>query len=94
VNQGTDNLKAAVQLTHGCDARLLETVPVSDSENGRVLWQGQVSIYQLVGHRKGAERCYAWMGGPGNRKMYAVLHEGTIDSPAAAVRSRRPAPAG
>ena len=46
------------------------------------MWQGEVLTFDLLNHPTAA-RCYAWAV-DGN--VTAVLHDGPVDSPRAAVR--------
>ncbi len=50
---------------------------------GGVVWVGEVLLFILRGHPT-ASRCYAWEV---DGEVTAVLHEGTVDSPEAAVRA-------
>ena len=84
-----DELRDAVERLHGCPARLVQAVPVSEALEGRPAWHGIVHIFDLGGHRS-ADRCYAWSSrveGSGHRRLFAVLHAPPIASPADAVRA-------
>jgi hypothetical protein len=54
-----ESLRAAIQKMHGCDAKHVSTLPVHDSFRGETVWQGEVEVFDLIGHQK-AQRCYAW----------------------------------
>ncbi|MEW6532788.1 MAG: hypothetical protein AB1473_18300 [Thermodesulfobacteriota bacterium] len=80
--------KAVVDL-HGGMASWVEAVPVSEVFQGETVWEGVVQVFSLTGHPT-ATRCYAWshlVDDSGKRKFFAVLHQGPVDSPQAAVRA-------
>ena len=72
----------AIRQTHGVKARLLSRERVNERFEGMPVWRGEVLVFELVGHR--ARLCYAWEV---DGRVTAVLHEGPIDSPEAAVRA-------
>ena len=60
-----------------------------DSFDGQTAWEGNVHVYELVGHPT-ATLCYAWSAaveGSGRRRFNAVLHLPPVTSPIAAVRA-------
>jgi hypothetical protein len=75
-------LRDAIRLAHGCDARWVMSVAVREP-----YWSGEVQVFQLVGHPS-ADRCYAWsqLIGP-ERRAHAVLNGATVQSAAEAVRA-------
>jgi len=54
-----EELKGVIGRLHGCEADLVETVPVIETFQGQTVWQGEVEVFNLRGHPK-ATRCYAW----------------------------------
>jgi len=83
-----DSLRTAIQNVYGCQADYAESVPVTETFQGRIVWQGTVHVFGLTGYAK-AKRCYAWgywLGG-GAERIIAILGEPPIDSPTAAVRA-------
>ena len=82
------DLRPAIRRTHGCDSKWVAAVPVSERYGGRVVWDGEVQVFDLIGHPT-ATRCYAWshQTNDGKTRYVAVLHEGPVDSPQAAVRA-------
>jgi hypothetical protein len=83
----TTRLAEAIQRLHGCDASLVETVPVIETHGGRTVWQGVVHVFNLSGHSK-ADRCYAWESiTESSVRLYAVLHAPPVSSAADAVRA-------
>ena len=84
-----DQLKDAVERTHGGTATFAHSAPVKEVQDGRVVWEGVVQVFDVSGHPK-AYRAYAWSSpieGSTKRRFFAVLHIPPIDSPAAAVRA-------
>jgi hypothetical protein len=85
----TAELKSAVEKMHSCIARLTGCAPVSESFDGKPVWEGVVHVFALEGHPT-ADRAYAWSSpieGSSKRRYFAVLHMAGIDSPQAAVRA-------
>ena len=80
-------LKKTIRDLHGCDSTWIEAVPVKEAFQGQTVWEGTVQIFELHGHLT-AKRCYAWSHetDEGKRRFVAVLHQGPVDSPVAAVR--------
>ena len=52
-------LKKAILATHGCGARHFTTIPVTEMFRGKIAWQGNVEVFDLIKHPK-AQHCYAW----------------------------------
>jgi len=63
-------LKRAVESCHGCTAAHTSSVPVTETFNGAVAWEGLVEVFALFGHPK-AVHCYAW-GYPDAGELEAV----------------------
>ncbi|MGE0103530.1 MAG: hypothetical protein AB7H86_13385 [Blastocatellales bacterium] len=83
-----DELKDAVTRLHGCEAEHLETVPITESFQGQIVWQGEVEVFNLRGHPK-ASRAYAWSYVTDDKKKHftAVLDLPPVVSPRSAVRA-------
>jgi hypothetical protein len=84
-----DDLKTAVERQHNYVARLVQTVPVSESFGGKTVWEGVVHVFEIDGHPK-AKQAYAWSSpieGSQKRRFFAVLHQGPVKSPVYAVRA-------
>jgi hypothetical protein len=81
-------LQDAIRHLHGCEAIHVTTVPLHETLDGKTVWEGDVEVFQLVGHPTAA-RAYAWseatMGT--KRRPFAVLHGLLVDSPAKAVQA-------
>ncbi len=73
----------AIRVTHGAEAKLMERVHVVEEFEGETVWEGEVLFFGLQGHPT-AQYCYAWEV---DGRVAAVLHEGPVDSPLAAVRA-------
>ncbi len=78
----------AIRHLHGCEAKHVETVKVCEKHEGRVIWDGEVEVFDLIGHPK-AKRAYAWSHARTGvkRRFVAVLHDPPVNSPVAAVRA-------
>ena len=84
-----EELRATVEGLHGGTATHVETVPVKEEFQGKVIWQGDVEVFDLSGNPK-ATRAYAWMHGLDDRRAkrhVAVLHIPPVNSPQAAVKA-------
>lgn len=66
----------------------MESVRVTETFQGKTVWDGTVEVFDLIGHPT-AKRAYAWAHetDQGKTRYVAVLHEGKVDSPVAAVRA-------
>ena len=81
-------LREIIRDRYGCDSTWVEYVQVKETFQGTV-WDDTVEVFDLIDHPK-ASRCYAWshaVDESDERRYVAVLHEGTVDSPQAAVRA-------
>ncbi len=84
-----EQLKRAVESQHGGTATLAQSVPVKETFEGKTVWEGTVSVFDLTGNAK-STRAYAWSSpveGSPKRRFFAVLHLGGIISPQDAVRA-------
>ena len=81
--QPTATFQRAIKTTHGCGSQLRELVRVSEQFEGKTVWRGEVVVFDLIGHPT-ALTCYAWSV---DSRVTALLHEGPVDSPQAAVRA-------
>jgi hypothetical protein len=52
-------LRATIRRLHRCDASHTRTESVKQVIDGRILWEGKVEVFALLGHDD-ALRCYAW----------------------------------
>ena len=82
-------LKDTIERLHGGKASHLETVPVTESFEGKTVWQGDVEVFALENHPQ-ATRAYAWTHGLDDSKAkrhVAVLHLHPVTSPESAVKA-------
>jgi len=73
----------AILAMHGAKAKLSHRAHVEESFDGATVWTGEVLTFTLEGHPTAAY-CYCWEV---NGEVTAVLGEGPVDSPEAAVRA-------
>ena len=78
-----EQIASIIQDLHGSFAVLRGRERVEESFGGSPAWQGEVLIFDLESH-PAASQCYAWEV---DGRVTAVLHEGPVDSPEAAVRA-------
>jgi len=84
-----ETLRVAIRSLHGVEATWLESVPVHETFQSETVWQGEVQVFELHKHPS-ARLCFAWsheVEGSDGRRFVAVLAQGPIDSPEAAVRA-------
>src|SRR5271168_2887049 len=84
-----DQLRQAVEHMHDGTAMFVQSVPLSENFDGKMVWQGVVHVFDLKDNPK-ATRAYAWSSpieGSTKRRFFAVLHMGAIKSPLDAVRA-------
>jgi hypothetical protein len=85
---GVEALRAEIKYMYGCDSSWVESVTVHEEQEGRVLWDGEVQRFALVGHPRATE-CFAWSylvdGKP--RRFHVVLRVPPVDGPEIAVRT-------
>ena len=79
-------IKAFIDL-HGCEARHLKTVPVIERWHGKTVWEGEVEVFDLIGH-PATDRGYAWADDRKGKKseVAAVLELPPVLSPQTAVK--------
>ena len=85
----TKSLQQAIRDLHGCDSTHAYSAPVKETFDGQTVSEGIVEVFALAGHPT-APRCYAWshaVEGTERRRYVAVLHQGPVNSPEAAVRA-------
>ena len=81
-------LRDAIRHMHGCASRYVKTVPVREDSCGKIVWHGNVEVFDLAGHPK-ASQCYAWgfQDDAGKWQYVAVLKTVPADSPQRAVQA-------
>ena len=81
------NLQKAIRAMHRCNSRYIESVPVTEKSEGKIVWAGVVDVFDLIWHPT-AKRAYAWSYRDGAQtKCVAVLEAPPVDSPQSAVKS-------
>src|SRR5579863_1706466 len=86
---GIPALIDAIRHLHDCGAKHVETVHVTErSPNGEHVWDGDVEVFDLIGHAK-VRRAYAWSESTTGtkRRFFVVLHLPPVSSPAIAIRA-------
>ncbi len=85
---GQPALEEAIRRLHGCEPTFVQSVPVRETFNEKIVWDGEVQVFDLKGHRH-ATRCYAWShaASGAKRRFFAVLHVPPTNSPVKAVRA-------
>ena len=77
-------LQLTIQHLHNCAAVHRQTVPVREDFQGQTIWQGDVEVFDLIGHPK-AKRCYGWSYGE-PEEIITILELPPVDSPQSAVK--------
>lgn len=84
-----ESLQQAIRRLHECESEHVESVPVTETFQGKTIWQGTVEVFTLSDHPK-AKRCYAWSHLAGKddseTRYVAVLELPPVDSPEKAVK--------
>ena len=71
---------------HGCESRWEGSVRVEEKFEGKMVWDGIVEVFRLIGHQK-ANYAYAWTYRDDNQnKTAVVLKIPPVDSPQTAVK--------
>ncbi len=73
----------AIRQTHGVEATLRTRASVVETFKGETVWEGEVLVFALKDHPT-AHLCYAWEV---DGEVTAVLRQGPVDSPLAAVQA-------
>ena len=85
-----DDLSEIIHRLHGATATHVESVPVTETFEGKMIWDGIVEVFDLKGH-PGTSRVYAWShetDDPDSPKRHVtVLHIPPVVSPITAVRA-------
>jgi hypothetical protein len=88
-DESVPELQNAIRKMHGCDSKFVETVPVRETFQGKTVWEGDVQVFELIGHPK-AKRVYAWSflnEDSGKRRYVTVLGDGPVVSAQKAVQT-------
>jgi len=81
-------MRGASARLHGLDAEHIESVPITETFQGKTVWQGTVDAFRVRGHPQ-ATHAYAWSYGGDDGQVHhvAVLGVPPIDSPQKAVQA-------
>lgn len=88
IEVSADELRQAVEHLHACRASFREVVPVSETFQGAMVWEGIIHVFKVEGIPS-VDTCYAWssyVDDTERRKFYAVLQQAPIHTPYDAVR--------
>jgi hypothetical protein len=89
LGDNAEQLRAAIEVQHGCKATWVQTERVVDTFAGETVWDGEVFVFQIHGHPK-THKAYAWSSsieGSDKRRFFSVLHLPPVTSPLEAVRA-------
>src|SRR5437660_11750540 len=85
-----EELRDVIRRLHGAEATHVESVPVTETFQGKTVWEGIVEVFDLHGHPK-ATRAYAWPHETDNLQKrvrhVTVLHLHSLKSAQNAVRA-------
>ena len=83
-------LQEAIKKTHGCDSKHIESIPIIETYQNEIVWDGVVEVFELMNHPE-TSICYAWghhlEQGKKKSRYVTVLHRPPIDTPLKAVRA-------
>jgi hypothetical protein len=83
-------LQDAIRDLHGCESTYLETVPVTETFEGKTVWDGEVEVFEIRDHPT-ATHAYAWSHRAGENdketRYITVLQIPPVTSPETAVRA-------
>lgn len=88
-------LQDMIRSVHGVESEHVGSASVTEMHDGKIVWQGVVEVFALVGHPK-ARHAYAWSEETNDpaqpRRCVAVLHLPPIRLPVDAVRAAMSTP--
>jgi len=83
-------LQDVIRRLHGVESKHVQSVPVKETFQGKMIWEGVVEVFEIRGHPK-APRVYAWAHDTDDpkqpRRHVTVLHIAPILSAEAAVKA-------
>jgi hypothetical protein len=79
-----ERLQLTIEYLHNCRAAYRESVPVKEVFDGKTVWEGNVEVYDLIGHPK-AKRAYGWSHGD-PEEFITILELPPVDSAQSAVK--------
>jgi hypothetical protein len=75
-------LQQKIWESHNCETVHIQTVSVEETADGKVLWAGEVEIFEVKGHPK-AKTAYGWEARKGDQEVEWITILGltpTIDA--------------
>ena|SRR5215475_10729202 len=83
-----DGIRHAIRRLHSCESSYITTVQVRETFIEQTVWQGNVEVFNLIGHSK-TDLCYAWVHHDQEGKSHytTVLRLPPVNSPVDAVRA-------
>src|ERR1700730_16121798 len=85
-----EKLKQAIRRLHGVESTHVETVGVTESFQGKIICDGKVEVFYLIGHPQ-AKRVFAWTHKTDDpnkpERQVTVLEIPPVISPQTAVRA-------
>ena len=82
-----EKLQDAIHRMHGCASSHIDSVPIEERFQDKVVWSGTVEVFRLEEHPE-AVQCYSWSYRDDNdrEQFVAVLDANPVVSPHSAVR--------
>jgi hypothetical protein len=88
VSERIDQIKKAIEHVAGVPAEHIESVPIKEMYGEKVVWEGVVERFVLLGHPQEVSEAYGWRIGTGETATYkTVLQVPPVKSPHDAVRA-------
>ena len=85
-------LQRIVSEIHGCESVHFVTVRVREVIVDRVVWEGDVEVFEVIGHPR-AQRCFAWVPHQASNgealRFFAVLETSVVRTPLDAIKFAR-----
>jgi hypothetical protein len=69
-----ENLRALVETHEKCKATHVESVPIRETFNGQLVWEGVVEVFAITNH-PAIPRCYAWNYVKGRETQFVTVLE-------------------
>ncbi len=81
-------LQRAIRQLHGCESVHTKSVTVTETFQGKVLWEGSVEVFRLLNHKK-TDTAYAWacLDESKRAQFITVLKITPVDTPERAVKA-------
>ena len=81
-------IQKVIRILHGCESMHQESVLITETFQGKLLWQGTVEVFRLLNHPK-TKTAFAWafLDHTGKIQFVTVLKIAPVDTPQRAVRA-------